>query len=155
MRHFTRSALVAAAPERLFALINDVEHYPEFVPWCVGSQLLSRTGTEVVARLDVKRSLLRTSFTTRNTLVEPDGVTMTLVEGPFRMLEGHWVIKPISDASGASLGSRVSLEMRFEIASSLTSALLEPVFEETVASLVDAFVARARATQVGQDRVGQ
>ena len=47
MRHFTRSALVAATPEKLFALINDVERYPEFVPWCVGSEVLSRTPTEV------------------------------------------------------------------------------------------------------------
>ena len=129
-----------------FALINDVERYPEFVPWCVGSTVLSRTPTEVVASLEVKRSLLRTRFTTRNTLVEPDSVTMQLVEGPFRSLEGRWVITPISDAGGAALGCRVSLEMHFEIANALTASLLEPVFEETVASLVEAFVARARAT---------
>lgn len=146
MRHFTRSALVAAAPERLFALINDVERYPEFVPWCVGSRVLSRSATEVVASLEVKRSLLKTSFTTRNTLVEPDSVTMALVDGPFRSLEGRWIVAPIQDASGASLGCRVTLEMRFEIANGLTAALLEPIFEETVASLVEAFVARARAT---------
>jgi ribosome-associated toxin RatA of RatAB toxin-antitoxin module len=146
MRHFTRSALVAAPPERLFALINDVERYPEFVPWCVGSRVLSQTPGEVVASLDVKRSLLRTSFTTRNTFVEPDSVTMSLVDGPFRSLEGRWVVTPISDAGGAALGSRVTLEMRFEIANALTASLLEPVFEETVASLVEAFVARARAT---------
>jgi len=146
MRHFTRSALVAAPPERLFALINDIERYPEFVPWCVGSRVLSRAPGEVVAALDVKRSLLRTSFTTRNVLVEPDSVTMTLVDGPFRSLEGCWIVSPISDASGSPLGSRVTLEMRFEIANALTASLLEPVFEDTVASLVEAFVARARAT---------
>lgn len=145
MRHFTRSALVAAPPEKLFALINDVERYPEFVPWCVGSAVMSRTATEVVASLEVKRSLLRTRFTTRNTLVEPDSVTMALVEGPFRSLEGRWTVSPISDATGAALGSRVSLEMRFEI-NGLAAAVMEPVFEETVASLVEAFVARARAT---------
>ncbi len=148
MRHFTRSALVAATPEKLFALINDVERYPEFVPWCVGSTVLSRSPTEVVAALEVKRSLLRTRFTTRNTLVEPDSVTMALVDGPFRSLEGRWVITPISDAAGAALGSRVTLEMRFEI-NGLAAAVMEPVFEETVASLVEAFVARARASQAG------
>ena len=146
MRHFTRSALVAAPPARLFALINDVERYPAFVPWCVGSEVLSRTPTEVVASLEIKRSLLRARFTTRNTLVEPDSVTMQLVDGPFRSLEGKWIITPIQDAAGASLGCRVTLEMRFEIANALTASLLEPLFEETVASLVEAFVARARAT---------
>ena len=146
MRHFTRSALVAAPPARLFALINDVERYPAFVPWCVGSQVLSRTPTEVVATLEIKRSLLRTRFTTRNTLVEPDSVTMQLVDGPFRSLEGTWTLTPIQDAAGTALGCRVTLDMRFEIANALTASLLEPVFEETVASLVEAFVARARAT---------
>lgn len=146
MRHFTRSALVAAPPARLFALINDVERYPEFVPWCVGSVVLSRTPAEVVASLEVRRSLLRTRFTTRNTLVEPDCVTMTLVDGPFTALEGRWIIAGIEDAAGTPIGSRVTLEMRFEISNGLTASLLEPLFEETAASLVEAFVARARAT---------
>jgi ribosome-associated toxin RatA of RatAB toxin-antitoxin module len=144
MRHFTRSALVTAPPERLFALINEVERYPEFVPGCAAARVLSRSPSEVVAALEVRRGLLRTGFTTRNTLVEPDSVTMSLVEGPFRSLEGRWTITPIADAAGAPLGSRVTLEMRFEIAGGLTASLLEPIFEETAASLMEAFVRRAR-----------
>ena len=145
MRQFIRSALVAAPPARLFALINDVERYPEFVPWCVASRVLSRTPTEVVASLDVKRSLLRTSFTTRNTLEGDSAVRMELVEGPFRSLQGRWTVTPIYDVNGAAMGCRVQLEMRFEFANALSASLLEPLFEQTVASLVEAFVARARS----------
>ena len=144
MRQIKRSALVPETPARMYELINDVERYPEFVPWCVGARLISREGPEVVARLDVKRGLLRASFTTRNTLEEGCRVRMALVEGPFRALEGLWTLTGITDASGASLGCRVELEMSFEFSNALSGALLEPVFEHTVASLVDAFVARAR-----------
>ena len=145
MRQFTRSALVAAPPERLLALINDVERYPEFLPWCVGARLVSRTPTEIVASLDVKRSLLRTSFTTRNTLEDGNVVRMDLVEGPFKSLQGRWTVMPIDAAGGGSMGCRVTLAMRFEFANALSGALLEPLFEQTAASLVEAFVARARA----------
>jgi len=149
MRHFTRSALVAAPPARLFALINDIERYPQFVPWCVGATVLSRSPTQVVATLDVKRSLLRTRFTTRNTLEDERSVRMELVEGPFRDLQGRWTVTPIEAADGAALGCRVQLQMQFEFANVLTASVLEPVFEQTVASLVEAFVARARSPQGG------
>ena len=145
MRQITRTALVAAPPARLFALINDVERYPEFVPGCIGSSVLSRTPTEVVATLEVKRSLLRTRFTTRNTLEDGSSVRMSLVEGPFRMLEGRWTVTPIDDAAGAPLGCRVQLAMRFEFTNALSASLLEPLFEQTVTALMEAFVARARS----------
>jgi ribosome-associated toxin RatA of RatAB toxin-antitoxin module len=151
MRQFTRSALVAAPPARLFALINDIERYPQFVPWCVGATVLSRSDTQVVATLDVKRSLLRTRFTTRNTLEDGSGVRMELVEGPFRTLTGRWTVTPIDAAGGAPLGCRVQLQMQFEFANALTASLLEPIFEQTVASLVEAFVARARRPEGSGD----
>jgi ribosome-associated toxin RatA of RatAB toxin-antitoxin module len=144
MRQVKRSALVAETPERMFELINDVERYPEFVPWCVGSRLISRGPAEVVAALDVRRGLLRASFTTRNTLVGASSMRMDLVEGPFKSLAGLWTLDAIQEPGGAALGCRVTLEMRFEFSNPVSGALLEPVFEHTVASLVDAFVARAR-----------
>ena len=144
MRQIKRSALVPETPARMYELINDVERYPEFVPWCVGARLISRTGPEVVAQLEVRRGLLRASFTTRNTLEEGCRVRMALVEGPFKTLKGLWTLTGICDPSGESLGSRVELEMSFEFSNSVSGALLEPVFEHTVAQLVDAFVARAR-----------
>ena len=155
MRQIKRSALVPETPARMYELINDIERYPEFVPWCVAARLLSRDETAVVAQLEVKRGLLRASFTTRNQLEEGLRVRMGLVEGPFRTLQGLWSLTPITDPAGQSLGCRVELEMRFEFANAVTGALLEPVFEHTVSSLVDAFVARARslrAAQAGADQ---
>jgi ribosome-associated toxin RatA of RatAB toxin-antitoxin module len=139
MREIEHAALVAQPPARLFALINDIERYPEFIPWCTHSRVQSRTEREIIATLGVHRGPLTGEFTTRNEL-EPDRrVLMHLVSGPFRMLEGEWLLSPI----GAS-GCRVQLKMRFAFRNPLTAALFERAFAQGAASLVDAFVARAR-----------
>ena len=129
----------------MYALINDIERYPEFVPWCAAARVDSRQDREVVATLNIKRGPLRAEFTTRN-LLEPDRrVLMQFVSGPFRVLEGLWTLTPLGD-----LGCRVELEMRFEFANRVAGTLFEPLFEDTAASLVDAFVKRARETKTGE-----
>jgi len=139
MREVVRSAMVSVPPERLYALITDIERYPEFVPGCTLARIEERGETEVVATLGVQRSALNTEFTTRNTL-EPDRkITMRLVRGPFRFLEGVWTVTPVGEA-----GCEVRLTLRFEFANRLAGMMFAPLFEETAASLVDAFVLRAR-----------
>ena len=142
MREVKRSALIAEAPARMYEIINDVERYPEFVPGCTAARIVSRKGNEMVASLTIKSGPLNAEFTTRN-LLEPDKrVLMQFVSGPFRVLEGLWTLTPLGD-----LGCRVELEMRFEFANRVAGALFEPLFESTAASLVDAFVRRARDTK--------
>ncbi|HLA72047.1 MAG TPA: type II toxin-antitoxin system RatA family toxin [Steroidobacteraceae bacterium] len=142
MREVKRSALIAETPARMYALVNDIERYPEFVPWCTAARVDTRKAGEIVATLTIKRGPVRSEFTTRN-LLEPDKrVLMQFVSGPFRVLEGLWTFTALGD-----LGCRVELEMRFEFANRLTNALFAPLFEDTAASLVDAFVKRARDTK--------
>src|SRR3982751_1705929 len=119
MREVKRSALIAESPARMYALVNDIERYPEFVPWCTAARVDSRKEGEVVAALTIKRGPVKSEFTTRN------------------LLEGLWTFTALGD-----LGCRVELEMRFEFANRLTNALFAPLFEDTAASLVDAFVKR-------------
>jgi len=139
MREVTRSALVRLPPSRLYALITDIERYPEFVPGCSYARIEQPGEREVVATLGVRRGGLETRFTTRNTL-EPDrAVVMRLERGPFRTLEGEWTLQPMGD-----VGCTVTLRLRFEFDSRLTGLMLTPVIEQTAGSLVDAFVARAR-----------
>jgi ribosome-associated toxin RatA of RatAB toxin-antitoxin module len=142
MREVKRSALIAESPARMFALVNDIERYPEFVPWCTAARVDSRKEGEVVASLTIKRGPVKSEFTTRNLLEADKRVLMQFVSGPFRVLEGLWTFTALGD-----LGCRVELEMRFEFANRLTNALFAPLFEDTAASLVDAFVKRARDTK--------
>lgn len=139
MREVTRSALVPLSAERLYELIIDIERYPEFVPGCTRARIEERGASEVVATLGVKRGGLDTEFTTRNTLEPGRSVTMRLVRGPFRALEGVWSLRPLGEA-----GCEVTLTLRFEFSNRLAGVMFAPVFEETAKSLVDAFVARAK-----------
>jgi ribosome-associated toxin RatA of RatAB toxin-antitoxin module len=150
MREVKRSALIAESPARMYRLVNEIERYPEFVPWCTGARVQSRSDAEVVATLSIRRGPLRAEFTTRN-LLEPDTrVLMQFVSGPFRVLEGLWTFTPLGE-----LGCRIELEMRFEFANRVAGTLFEPLFEDTAASLVDAFVKRARDERGAQQPAGR
>jgi ribosome-associated toxin RatA of RatAB toxin-antitoxin module len=140
MRQVKRSALVGKPPGVLFALINDIESYPQFLPWCTHSRVQSRSESEIIATVGVRRGPLEGEFTTRNEL-EPDRrILMHLVSGPFRTLEGEWLLTPIGTD-----GCRAELTMTFAFKNVLSAVLFEQKFAETATSLVDAFVARARS----------
>jgi ribosome-associated toxin RatA of RatAB toxin-antitoxin module len=140
MREVKRSALVSQPPAKLFALINDIESYPQFLPWCTHTRVQSRTPQEIIATLGVRQGALHGEFTTRNTLETDRSIKMDLVSGPFRSLHGQWLLTPVE-----ADGCRVDLSMRFAFKSALTGMLFGPLFAQTLGSLVDAFVARARS----------
>jgi ribosome-associated toxin RatA of RatAB toxin-antitoxin module len=143
MREVRRSALVAQSPQRMFALINDIESYPQFLPWCTSARVQSRNEHEIIASVGVRRGALNAEFTTRNELTPDRHIAMRLVSGPFKTLEGDWTLTPV--AVPGQPGCRVDLLLRFAFANRLAGMVFEPLFEDTAASLVDAFVARARA----------
>ncbi|HEY4342291.1 MAG TPA: type II toxin-antitoxin system RatA family toxin [Steroidobacteraceae bacterium] len=143
MREVRRTALIGQTPERMFALINDIESYPQFLPWCTSAHVQSRTDRELIASIGVRRGPLNSQFTTRNELTANRHISMRLVSGPFKTLEGDWTLTPV-EVPGQP-GCRVDLVLRFAFANRLAAVVFEPLFEDTAASLVDAFVARARA----------
>lgn len=146
MREIRHSALVARPPRRLFELINDIESYPQFVPWCTYARVRSRTEREIIATIGVRWGPLQEEFTTRNEL-EPDSrILMHRVDGPFKMLEGQWLLSPVAPAGGQGEGCRVQLTLRFAFRNPLTALVFEQKFGDSAAALVDAFVARARSS---------
>ncbi len=102
--------------------------------------MLSKTDHELVATVGVRKGPLQGEFTTRNELEPDKRIVMRLVSGPFRQLEGEWVLTPIGET-----GCRAELTMKFAFKNALSAMLFEQKFAETMTSLVDAFVARARA----------
>lgn len=140
MREVTRSALVPYTAEQMFALVEDIERYPEFVPWISSAQKLESTGDQVTGRLEMHRAGVRETFTTRNWLKRPTEMLMTLVDGPFKTFEGRWSFTSLGDK-----GVKVGLTIRFEFANAMLGMLLSRAFEKNCGEMVDAFVARARA----------
>jgi ribosome-associated toxin RatA of RatAB toxin-antitoxin module len=139
-----RSALVIFSPEQMFDLVIDVERYPEFLPWVAGAQLLEKSDHDLRATLEMQRSGVRERFTTRNSFDRPSSMTMQLLDGPFRLLEGRWTFTPLGTA-----GTKIELEMRFEFASQVVALFFGRSFEQSCNSLIDAFIARARQRHVG------
>jgi ribosome-associated toxin RatA of RatAB toxin-antitoxin module len=123
----------------MFALVNDVERYPEFLPWCAGARVEDFSETERLASIKVARGVLRTEFTTRNTLQKDARIFMDLVDGPFRNLTGEWRFDGIGER-----GSRVHFRVEFEFKNRLTAAALGAAFETLCGTIVDAFVLRAQ-----------
>jgi ribosome-associated toxin RatA of RatAB toxin-antitoxin module len=141
MQVVERSALVTFTPAQMFALVNDVPRYPEFLPWCVGVRVEDVSATERIATLKVAHGVLQTEFTTRNTLTADAQIDMRLTHGPFRDLKGAWRFEAIG--TRGTRGSRVHFIVEFEFKNRLTSAAFNAVFESLCGSIVDAFVTRA------------
>jgi len=135
-----RHALTPYSPARMFELVDNVEAYPEFLPWCASSRELSRTDDEVRASIELARGSLRKSFTTLNRLQKDKMIEMRLVEGPFRHLEGFWRFESLKDGQAC----KISLDLEFDFSSKLLALTIGPVFNSIANSLVDAFVKRAR-----------
>jgi ribosome-associated toxin RatA of RatAB toxin-antitoxin module len=139
IREIRRNALVTFSPEQMFDLVIDVERYPEFLPWVAHAQLHEKSERDLLASMEMQRAGVRERFTTRNEFDRPGYMSMRLVQGPFRLLEGRWSFAPIADA-----GTRIELAMRFEFASPVVSLLFGRAFEQSCNTLIDAFITRAR-----------
>jgi ribosome-associated toxin RatA of RatAB toxin-antitoxin module len=144
-----RSAIVTATPAQMFALVEDVPRYPEFLPGCVAARLESTSAKERIAALEIVRGGLRMEFTTRNTVSPPDQILMELVKGPFTRLIGRWRFEPLGE-----LGSRVGFHVEFEFKNRLMALALNPMFESVCDKVVDAFVVRAREVYGAAPRAG-
>ena len=141
MARVEKAVLVMHSAARMAALVEDVPAYPEFLPWCGGSQVRERQGAVTVASVTIDYHGIRQTFTTRNTRCAEDRIEIALVDGPFRRLEGHWSFHPLGEE-----GCKVSLVLEYEFASRLLDRLIGPVFAGIADSLVDAFVTRADHT---------
>jgi len=135
-----KSVLVPYAAERMFALVERVEDYPEFLPWCGGASVHVREPGRMVATLLIDYRGLRQSFTTENLHEREHSIRMRLREGPFERLDGHWRFSPLS-----ADGSKVELSLDYAFSGALVSRMLSPVFDQIAVTFVDAFVQRADA----------
>ncbi|OOG64455.1 ubiquinone-binding protein [Rhodanobacter sp. B04] len=138
MIEIRRSALVKYSPAQMFDLVNEVEAYPKRFPWCADAEILERQHDVLVARLDLKFAGLHQSFTTRNTVERPRRLQMSLVDGPFRSLEGVWDFIALGEA-----GCKVAFALDFDYAGRLGGGALRLGFQGLAGRMVDDFCAEA------------
>src|SRR5947209_17624582 len=126
------------SPEQLFALVADIERYPEFLPWCRAARVRERRPDLIVADLIIGFRMFRERFTSRVVLDRPRRIDVAYTEGPFRYLNNHWTFTPVAG------GCRVGFFVDFEFKSRLLQRLIEVLFGEAVRRMVGAFERRAR-----------
>jgi len=138
MTEVNRSVLVGFTPEQMFGLVDAVEEYPKFLPWCGGTKLIYRDDQILRATIQINYHGIRQSFTTENAKSEPAEMLIRLVEGPFRSLDGSWRFTGL-----AGRGCKVELSLRYEFSNRILEKLAGPVFNHIADTLVDAFARRA------------
>ncbi len=143
MKHVRKTVLLWYTATEMYDLVVGVAHYPEFLPWCERAEVLAVHDDGVTARLGLSYGGLKHAFTTRNQQVRDESVLIRLVDGPFSVLDGAWLFKPIGAAASASSACRIEFELRYAFASKALEIVISPVFDRIATTFVDSFVTRA------------
>jgi len=138
MASVSKSVLVEHGAQQMFDLVERVEDYPAFLPWCGGTTILERTPTASLVRIDINYHGVRAHFTTANRNVRPELIVIELRDGPFRQLDGSWHFQSL-----APTACKVVFDLRYDFAGPVLERLIGPVFDHIATTFIDAFVKRA------------
>jgi ribosome-associated toxin RatA of RatAB toxin-antitoxin module len=136
-----KSVIVAQPRATMFDLVDGVEHYPEFLPWCAGTEVFERTAEVTKARIDIDYHGLASHITTLNRKDAPSSMTLEFVDGPFEKFKGLWRFVPLGEA-----GCRVDFSLDYAFSNGALETVLGPVFGHIIETLVDRFVSRAEGS---------
>ena len=139
--------LIPFAPDQMFDLVADIEKYPEFLPWCVGTRIRKREGNIVLADMVIGYKVFREGFTSRVILTEPERIDVTYSRGPFKYLNNHWIFLPEADGT-----CTVDFYVEFEFRSNLMQKMISLVFNEAVKKMVHSFEKRAYSVYSSNER---
>ncbi|AHG86628.1 type II toxin-antitoxin system RatA family toxin [Bibersteinia trehalosi] len=139
MPSVNQSALVGYSAEQMYQLVNDYEKYPQFLSGCIGAKTLSLGENELNAELVIQKLGISQRFSTHNTMIVNEKITMQLLEGPFKQLSGAWTFEPFDEQS-----CKINLMLEFEFESPLVAMVFGKVFNELTLKMVNAFKQRAK-----------
>jgi len=139
MTEISKTAVVPYTTNEMYALVNDIESYPAFLPWCIAAKILSKKEESLIATLSLAMGKIKQSFTTENTMLEGSRIDMRLIEGPFKHLSGYWKFNPEDEHS-----CHIQLHMNYEFKNKIIKYALGKVFYIVIDTMVESFVQRAQ-----------
>ncbi|MDC9500122.1 type II toxin-antitoxin system RatA family toxin [Pseudoalteromonas sp. Angola-18] len=139
MPQIEKSALVMYSTKEMFDLVNDVEAYPQFLPNCSDSKIVSQHNNNMTASLEISKAGIKKWFTTENTFIDEQTVQLRLVDGPFKTLKGRWHFKALDKKA-----CKVELKLEFEFSSKLIELAFGKIFNDVAKNMVSAFTQRAK-----------
>ena len=139
MTRIRRNALMPYTTTQMYALVDDIKAYPDFLPWCTAAEILGEKENELRAAVELSKGRVSKRFSTVNLRQPGKMIEMRLLDGPFKHLQGFWRFETLNESA-----CKISVDMEFEFSNKLVAMAFGPVFNQVVGSLVDAFVKRAK-----------
>lgn len=134
-----KSVLIERTAVQMFELVDRVEDYPKFLPWCGGTELLERTDSKTAARIHINYHGLKAHFATENAKEIPRQMNIRLREGPFRSMDGVWRFTALGETA-----CKIEFRLQYEFSSRILDKALGPVFHHIASTFVESFVKRAQ-----------
>jgi len=138
MTRIHKNTFVPYSAEEMYALVNDIRAYPQFLPWCKGAEVVNETATRLQATVALEAGRVKQSFSTQNSMQPGRSIEMQLLEGPFRFMTGRWQFEPQADHR-----CMIDLNIEFEFKNKLLKLALSGTFNKVMDSMVEAFTRRA------------
>ena len=124
--------------ETIFNLINDIESYPNYLPWCTKTEVTKKSTNIIIGKIFISKSFINWNFSTKNIIKTNESISLELIDGPFERLTGKWLFSPIND-----FNTRVSLSINYKFKSSIIELSIEPIFSSIMNSILKSFVQEA------------
>lgn len=137
MREHTEQIISPYKSEKIYALVADVEKYPEFIPWCVGARIKEQTDEWIIADLLVGFKGVKEVYTSKVHLL-PNKIEVEYLKGPFSHLENKWEFEDLEN------GAKINFLIRFEFKSKILQSLIGGLFDKACMKMVHAFEERAK-----------
>ena len=138
MHNIHKSAIVLHSSKKMFQLVDSVENYPHFLPWCGSTQILERDNSKTIASIEINYKGIRQTFTTENTKKQNQEMIIKLIDGPFKSLSGEWMFKNLDKDS-----CQIELKLEYEFSNVILEKLISPVFNMIANTFIDEFIKEA------------
>ncbi|MBX9867182.1 MAG: type II toxin-antitoxin system RatA family toxin [Burkholderiales bacterium] len=138
MLNISKSVITPFTPAQMYALVSDIENYKNYLPWCPSSQVLKRDGNKITGRVDISYLKVKAHFTTENINCENQRIDLSLVDGPFKHLKGHWLFTPLG-----TTGCKIEFKLDYAFSNFIIQKVIGTVFEMVIKNIVDSFVKKA------------
>jgi len=138
MHNIHKSAIVLHSSKKMFQLVDSVENYPHFLPWCGSTQIIERDNDKTIASIEINYKGIRQTFTTENTKKQNQEMSIKLIDGPFKSLSGEWMFKNLDKDS-----CQIELKLKYEFSNVILEKLISPVFNMIANTFIDEFIKEA------------
>jgi len=138
MHNIHKSAIVLHPAQKMFQLVDSVENYPQFLPWCGSTQIIERDNDKTIASIEINYKGIRQTFTTENTKKQNQEMIIKLIDGPFKWMSGKWMFKNLDKDS-----CQIELKLEYEFSNVILEKLISPVFNMIANTFIDEFIKEA------------